>query len=224
MLEEKYLQNVEESLETMDRGGNKIVLIGDAGVGKTSMVYWFINKKALQNTNNTIGAAFSATEIKINDRNFKINIWDTAGQERFRSIAKMYYKNTIGCLCVFDLTNRDSFKSLEYWIDDYKHNYYCGNIDETSYKIVIVANKCDYAKGEWVVSEKEVSKFAIEHDCDYIYTSSATGLNIIEAFQKASMLAKYENNPLQIYMEAKQNNVVNLYNDKWRINTNYCKC
>lgn len=163
----------------------KVVVVGDSGVGKTSIVHWFLFGTRALKTGSTIGGSFSIKEITVpgdqnySDTTIKLNIWDTAGQERFRSLSKIYYKNTFGCLCIFDVTNRDSFNNLDYWIDNYIKN---NNID--NHTIILVANKCDFDPSQWVISEKEIDNFAKKNNYDYFLTSSVNGQNITETFNK----------------------------------------
>lgn len=158
--------------------GYKIVLIGDSGVGKTSLIHRFIHDQPLLSSHPTIGASFLTKEININNKKIKFSIWDTAGQERFRSMVKMYYKNVCGCLCLFDVSNKTSFVNVIYWLHDYiKEN-------DIESKIIIVGNKCEVDRSEWAVTEQDVKRLADQFQCDYIFTSSMTGHNINELFYK----------------------------------------
>lgn len=163
----------------MDREGYKIVLIGDSGVGKSSLVHWFIhNKPMTTETVPTIGAAFSIKTVAIGDKNVRFNIWDSAGQERYRSLVRLYYRNTNGCICVFDISNRKTFDNVDYWVNDYRNN---ANYESN---IVLVANKCDLNQSLWKVSEKEINETANKYSCEYLLTSCITGQNVMEAFIK----------------------------------------
>ncbi len=160
--------------------GYKIVLIGDAGVGKSSILARFINGKLP--TEPTVGAAYAYKKIKIKNKEVKLSIWDTAGQERYKSLGPLYYRNSIGCICVFDLTNKSSFQNLKQWIVDYK------NCDPNeNKKIMIVANKCDSDKHQWCTNEESIKKLAEDNGCDYIFTNTINGQNINEAFNILAM-------------------------------------
>jgi Ras-related protein Rab-8A len=157
----------------------KITIIGDTGVGKSSIVYSFINGEKFNGTMiPTIGVAFMTKTISINENKIILQIWDTAGQERFRSIARLYYKDSFGCLCVFDLTSRKSFDGLNIWIRDYLD----GN-NSNNHNIIIIGNKSDMDKDFWAVSEDEISYMCIKYSCKYLSTSSITGYNINQAFE-----------------------------------------
>lgn len=204
----------------MNNNGYKIVMIGDSGVGKSSLVFWILHNKAIPDTWPTIGAAFNIKEITVNSKKIKFNIWDTAGQERFRSIAKMYYKNTIGCMCVFDITNRVSFNNLKYWISDYhenNNNPYCA--------LIIVANKCDHDKSQWQVTEPELKEFANENNCNYIYTSCITGENTPQSFQKlAESIMNLKINLSDVDPIQNNSNLLVLQHNLWPMRLPTCKC
>lgn len=170
----------------MDKNSFKLVLIGDSGVGKSTIVQWLVlNKRTLDNCP-TIGASYLTKEITLLENNgnnlpvkIKYNIWDTAGQERFRSMVKLYYKNTHGCLCVFDLTNRESFINLSKWIADYKEYN-----ENKNYVMMLVANKSDHAESKWQVTMNEIKDFAEKLNCNYMFTNGLDGSGIIEVFRE----------------------------------------
>lgn len=100
----------------------KFVVIGDSSVGKSCIVLRFIEGVFNPDQENTIGVEFGAKVANVNGTNVKIQIWDTAGQEAFQSITRSYYRGAAGVLLVFDLTNRDSFKNTERWLQETKNN------------------------------------------------------------------------------------------------------
>jgi small GTP-binding protein len=161
---------------------NKVVLIGDSGVGKSTLMLWLLNNKFTPNIQPTIGASFCIKEMVIDNEQIKLHIWDTAGQERFRSVAGMYYKNTSGCICVFDVTDRRSFLSLNYWLIEYEKN----NIDK-EYAIILVANKCDKNPWLWEVQREEIDYWAEQRNLPIVYTNCLTGENVHNVF---NLLAK----------------------------------
>ena len=191
----------------MDNGGYKIVLIGDSGVGKSSIVYWFLHGRAYPNISPTIGAAFASKDLTVDNcdtgkkKRIKLNIWDTAGQERFRSITKMYYTSSLGCLVVFDVTDRDSFVNLSYWINDLKLNT---NHTETIY---IVANKIDIDQKYWKVSESEIKNFSNIHNYEYFFTSGLNGTGIEQLFLR--MACSMSN--LDIGPDTRRNGIISVY-------------
>lgn len=161
----------------VDENSCKVVLIGDSGVGKSSLMFWYMNGRPMTDAHPTVGAAFCAKRVNHNSRIINLNIWDTAGQERYKSLVKMYYKDTIGCICVFDLTDRKTFENMDYWIENYRRN---NNND--FFNMIIVANKCDLSENKWTVTEQEVRDFANIYGCDYVYASSLNGKNVVSIF------------------------------------------
>ena len=103
----------------------KVVLTGESGVGKTSIIQRYINNVYNPNISTSGGASFATKLMKFEEekKNIKFEIWDTAGQERFRSLAKVFYKNAAICVLVYDITRRESFLELQnFWIEEIKNN------------------------------------------------------------------------------------------------------
>ena len=90
----------------------KVCVIGDTDVGKSSLSKRYIDGKMLDNSTPTIGASFLQKRVKVGAVEISLQIWDTAGQERFRSMAPMYYKQAKAAVCVFDVTNEESFHRI----------------------------------------------------------------------------------------------------------------
>src|SRR5438309_1672069 len=118
----------------------KIVILGDANCGKSSLINMFINKKFKFSYDLTIGVDFGCIDLIINDDKIRLQIWDTAGHERFRSITKSYYKSASGIILCYDVSSEDSFKNLERWLKDI--NECC----EGDVPIILVGNKIDLKK------------------------------------------------------------------------------
>ena len=103
----------------------KVVLIGESGVGKTSIISRYINNTFKSQLMSTPGANFVTKNVIMEDENqsIKFEIWDTAGQERYRALAKVFYKNAAVCVLVYDITRRSSFEELKnYWVKEIKEN------------------------------------------------------------------------------------------------------
>ena len=90
----------------------KVVIIGNSGVGKTSLLLRFADDVFNVSPLSTIGVDFKMKTLKVDDKVVKMQIWDTAGQERFRSISQSYFRNAHGCIAVYDVTSRASFEAL----------------------------------------------------------------------------------------------------------------
>ena len=116
---------------------SKVVLIGESGVGKTSIIQRFITNIFNPQQKTTGGANFIEKKMEINDYKIKFEIWDTVGQERFRSLAKVFYNNASVCIMVYDITSKKSFDALkEYWSEDVKNNV-SGSASKTKNNIII---------------------------------------------------------------------------------------
>ena len=112
----------------------------------------------------------------VGDVKIKLQIWDTAGQERFRSITYSYYRNTVGCLIVYDITNRESFLHVSDWLIEAKQ---C--VEESEVVFMLVGHKID-KESRRVVSTEEGERFAETHNMMFIETSAKVLCNIEEAF------------------------------------------
>eukprot|EP01060_Flectonema_neradi_P038658 TRINITY_DN818_c1_g5_i1.p1 TRINITY_DN818_c1_g5~~TRINITY_DN818_c1_g5_i1.p1 ORF type:complete len:233 (+),score=61.23 TRINITY_DN818_c1_g5_i1:71-700(+) len=97
----------------------KVIILGDSGVGKSSLMNQYVNKKFDSRYKATIGADFLTWNLQIDEVEVTLQIWDTAGQERFQSLGTAFYRGADACLLVFDLTNQDSFTHLTSWHDEF---------------------------------------------------------------------------------------------------------
>ncbi|CAH7164647.1 Rab43 [Phodopus roborovskii] len=96
----------------------KLVLVGDASVGKTCVVQRFKTGVFSARQGSTIGVDFTMKTLEIQGKRVKLQIWDTAGQERFRTITQSYYRSANGAILAYDITKRSSFLSVPHWIED----------------------------------------------------------------------------------------------------------
>ncbi|EED19959.1 RAB GTPase Vps21/Ypt51, putative [Talaromyces stipitatus ATCC 10500] len=115
----------------------KLVLLGEAAVGKSSLVLRFVNNDFQENKEPTIGAAFLTQKCSLPTRMIKFEIWDTAGQERFASLAPMYYRNAQAALVVYDLTKPASLVKAKHWVAELQRQASPGIV------IALVGNKLD---------------------------------------------------------------------------------
>lgn len=165
----------------------KIVLLGDADVGKSSIVTRFITEEFDPEIQNTIGAAFVTKTVETDGENVKFQIWDTAGQERFRSLAKMYYQGTKAAICVFDTTLQESFEGAKKWIRELREK------SSSNVVIVLCGNKLDLSEKRQVRQE-QAKTYAQSCGLLYIETSAKTGVNVHKMFQViAKKLPEAEN-------------------------------
>ena len=114
----------------------KVIIIGDSGVGKTTILTQFIHERYKNDHDLTIGVDFGSKYVNINNAEVRLQIWDTAGQECFRSISRSYYKDAKVAIIVFDAANNKYKEQLNSWINDI-------NMHNNNVKIIIVCNKKD---------------------------------------------------------------------------------
>ncbi|QRV91015.1 Ras-like GTP-binding protein RYL2 [Ceratobasidium sp. AG-Ba] len=105
------LTNTQSSLDA------KVVIMGSAGVGKTSLVTRYVEERFAPQTTTTTGAFFHSKKVTVDGTKVRLQIWDTAGQERFRSMAPMYYRGASAAILVYDITNASSFDDVKVWIE-----------------------------------------------------------------------------------------------------------
>ena len=181
----------------------KLLTLGETEVGKTSIVLRYSDDKFHDNKIATIGIDFKIKIIKKGNEKIKVSIYDTAGQERFKNIVKHYYKGANGVLLIYDITKRDTFEKLEFWLEDLKEN--SDNLNNLF--IYLIGNKNDFEERREVDFE-EANNFAKEKNIPYIEVSAKTGNNIKKLFDEMikGTLTKI------ITFEKKQNNLSNSIN------------
>ncbi|XP_031627899.1 ras-related protein Rab-27A [Contarinia nasturtii] len=158
----------------------KFLILGNSSVGKTSFLYQYTDGVFRSNFSSTVGVDFREKRMlyKTNGRNYRVHLqcWDTSGQERFRSLTTAFYRDAVGFLLVFDLTNEKSFLEVVYWMEQLKIHAYCDCPD-----IVLVGNKMDMER-QRIITEVRARHFAQKYNLPYIETSAVTGENVKQAF------------------------------------------
>jgi len=157
----------------------KLVLLGEAAVGKSSLVLRFVSNDFQENKEPTIGAAFLTQKCTIDNRVIKYEIWDTAGQERFASLAPMYYRGAQAALVVYDITKPASFIKARHWVKELHEQ---ANKDIV---IALVGNKLDLVNDDAdlrKVSIEEGQNLAQEQGLLFFETSAKTSHNVNEVF------------------------------------------
>ncbi len=155
----------------------KIILIGDAGSGKTNILSKYITNEFQIESKPTIGVELSCKTFTINNDTINAQFWDTAGEERYKSMTAAYYKGALGALVVYDITKKVSFESIDKWIYDLK------NAADKKISIVLIGNKTDLEEKR-EVSKKEGEMKAKEYNIAFMETSALNGNNIKLAFDK----------------------------------------
>ena len=154
----------------------KTLIIGDANVGKSNLLIRYVKNEYVPDMKSTVGVEFGSKILKIFGINIKVQIWDTAGQERYRSVTSSYYKGSKGVLIVYDISNYNSFESVDRWINEFRMKS-----DENS-AIVLVGNKNDNEELRKVTIEEGEEK-AKKYNLGFFETSAKDGKNVDEAFK-----------------------------------------
>lgn len=157
----------------------KLVLLGEAAVGKSSLVLRFVSDDFQENKEPTIGAAFLTQRCSIGEKTIKFEIWDTAGQERFSSLAPMYYRNAQAALVVYDVTKPASFIKARHWVKELHEQASKGII------IGLIGNKYDLIEEDEdsrKVSYDEGLQLSKEENLLFFETSAKTGFNVQQVF------------------------------------------
>ena len=156
----------------------KFLILGESSVGKTSIIEKYVNNTFNENYLVTIGMDIRYKRIEINNCDINIVINDTAGQERFRSMTKMVYKGADGILLGFDLTNKDTFNKVNYWIGQIEDN----KNKDYPISLVLFGNKCD-KKEQIVVNDDDIESLKRQYNLEFFATSAKDGTNVQEAFE-----------------------------------------
>ena len=155
----------------------KVTLIGDSGVGKSSIIGRYVSGIFMENDSSTAGANFTQKIFEKNGKKVRLNIWDTAGQEKYRALGKNFYKDSYIICIVYDVTSKQSFKNIkEIWYPDvlkYGEKYHI---------ISLVGNKCDKYDVE-EVSEEDAQSYAEEIKAKFFLVSALNGNGIDRMFQ-----------------------------------------
>ena len=152
----------------------KILTLGDTTVGKTSIILRFTKEKYTENRLATIGVDFKSQIMQIENNRVKVLIWDTAGQERFKNIASQYYNGGDGAILVFDITNKNSFERISYWLNELNQKK-----DLNEMALVLVGNKKDLNQNR-EISFEQADLFAKENNIKYFETSAQENIGIDE--------------------------------------------
>lgn len=151
----------------------KIVIIGDSGVGKSSLLKRFANDEYCDSSAPTIGVDFQHKLIDASST-VKLQVWDTAGQERFRCVTAAYYRGADCIIIMYDITNRESFEKINYWI---KQSFNASG--DRRIVTILVGSKCD---GDRKITTEEGIKLSKENNMLFFEVSSKTAENVSNLF------------------------------------------
>ncbi|XP_072044136.1 ras-related protein Rab-35 [Amphiura filiformis] len=158
----------------------KLLIIGDSGVGKSSLLLRFADNTFSGTYITTIGVDFKIRTIDVNGEKVKLQIWDTAGQERFRTITSTYYRGTHGVIVVYDVTSAESFVNVKRWLHEIEQN--CDVVSR-----ILVGNKNDCPEKK-VVETDDATKFAEQMGIQLFETSAKENINVEEMFNAITEL------------------------------------
>ncbi|KAL7005863.1 hypothetical protein EMMF5_004599 [Cystobasidiomycetes sp. EMM_F5] len=147
----------------------KVIILGDSGCGKTSLMNQFVNKRFSNQYKATIGADFLTKEVMVDDRlvtmqmadsygshssgvSVRLQLWDTAGQERFQSLGVAFYRGADCCVLVYDVNSSKSFETLDSWRDEFLIQ--ASPRDPDNFPFVVLGNKIDMDESRRMVSQK----------------------------------------------------------------------
>ena len=153
----------------------KIMVLGESKVGKTSLIKRYTKDQFGGVYLTTVGMDFQDKIIEIEDKKVRLQVWDTAGQERFRNVTKSYFQSSHGLLVVYDITDKESFEKINFWIENIKNNA------PENAKLILVGNKCDLANERKVTIEDGENK-ARNYNIKFFESSAKDGTNVNELF------------------------------------------
>ena len=203
----------DDNLEDNDNEESiKVVLIGESGVGKTSIISQFTKGLFNQDIMSTNGATFSTKEKEFKEQQkiLSFEIWDTAGQEKYRSLARMFFKDATVVLLVYDITSKNSFVEIKnYWMDLVKEN---GPKQMIMY---IVGNKYDLSEKE-AVNEEKAREYAKSQNIPLWFTSAKDSTGIDELFEEIGqkyLSPEFNNSEEIIQRKIRKNEVSKVYKE-----------
>ena len=154
----------------------KIVIVGNTNVGKTNIMNKYLKNHFIPELKNTIGVEFGSKLFNIEGHSIRADIWDTAGQERYKAITRAYYKGSKGAFVVYDITDKDSFDSLDNWVSE------LSSTASKDINIIIIGNKADLENSRKITKEQGRRKASTLHAA-FLETSALSGENLDKAFE-----------------------------------------
>ncbi len=172
----------------------KVVILGDGGVGKSSLMNRFVNNEFDSQSFHTIGVEFLNKDILVGDDIYTMQIWDTAGQERFKSLRTPFYRGTDCCLLTFDVNDAQSFQNVLMWKKEFLH--YADVRDPDHFPFVLLGNKVD-TNTRAITTEQAQQWCAGNGNMPYFETSAKDNINVELAFKTAAEVLKKSDAPVK---------------------------
>lgn len=155
----------------------KILIIGNSSVGKTSFLFRYADDSFTSAFVSTVGIDFKVKTVIRKEKRMKLQIWDTAGQERYRTITTAYYRGAMGFILMYDVTNEDSFNSVQDWVTQIK-TYSWDNA-----QVILVGNKSDIERDR-VISYDRGKQLADQLGLEFFETSAKENINVKNVFER----------------------------------------
>lgn len=156
----------------------KILVVGAPDAGKTSLIRRYVHTIFSPNYRVTVGVDFAVKQLELDDVSINVQLWDIAGMERFSSLTRVYYKEALGAVVVFDLTSPESLEMAARWKSDIDSKVFLK--DGSNIPCLLLANKCDLESN---VTSAQLDAFTREHSfLGWAATSARTGKNVDDAF------------------------------------------
>ncbi|OMJ66581.1 hypothetical protein SteCoe_36517 [Stentor coeruleus] len=167
----------------------KLVLLGNSGVGKSSIAMRYVNNTFSEAFEVTIGGGYLQQIVRLKDgSSLKLDIWDTGGQERYRALLQLYYRDADAALITYDVSNAKSLEDCEYWVNELRRT-------EENCILCLVGNKIDIPTEEKKVNTKSAQDFGDKYGMLFFETSAKTGENINKLFENVSQEILRKKNP-----------------------------
>ncbi|TFY83979.1 hypothetical protein EWM64_g38 [Hericium alpestre] len=203
----------------------KVIILGDSGVGKTSLMNQYVNKRFSNQYKATIGADFLTKEVMVDDRLVTMQLWDTAGQERFQSLGVAFYRGADCCVLVYDVNSSKSFETLDSWRDEFLIQ--ASPHDPENFPFVVLGNKIDMEEnkrqvrialidsvppqcsytgtfarlGRQVTQKRAMTWCQSKGNIPYFETSAKEAINVEQAFQTVAKNALQQEAEEQLYVD-----------------------
>lgn len=192
----------------------KLLIIGDSGVGKSSLLLRFADNMFSGSYITTIGVDFKIRTVNIDGQRVKLQIWDTAGQERFRTITSTYYRGTHGVIVVYDVTNGESFANVKRWLHEIEQN--CDVVNR-----VLVGNKNDEPDRKVVLTE-DAQRFAETMGIQLFETSAKDNVNVEDMFLNVTRLVLRNKQEMKRHTDTHNDTIHIKSNKKQKGKTSKC--
>ena len=160
----------------------KVVFLGDAGVGKSSICQRYVNNRINETYEVTIGGAYLQQKVTLkNGSTLRLHLWDTGGEERFKAMTPLYYRDANAAILVYDVSDMKTFRSLEDWVKELD-----SKVKQDNLTLVMAANKCDIDNESKKVSYEMAKKFADNNNMFFFELSALKGTGIADMFKNMS--------------------------------------